>query len=642
MLFYNSDEPSVIKKISVPKDIIIITSLIVAYGILFSFYVLMRHHYFMTASFDLGIFNQAFWKFIHHGHMITSIERIPPVDHFAIHFSPALYFLVPFYWIYSKPQTLLVLQSFIIGLGALPIYLIAKHKTNNVVLSLVIACSYFIYPGIFHLNRYDFHEMALTVPLLLFSLYYLEMKDIRLFFIFLLFAFFTKEDVALCGIGIGLYTWWAKKQRNLGLAVVVFSMIYFLVVVKILMPMIGHSYDYNYLHRYKDLIPAGKGYEYILANIFMHPINAFKYVFGNAGKLYYIFMLLLPVGFIPLVNRFSSLVILLPSLAINLLSSYELQYQVFQSQYSSMIAVFVYFLTISGVQNIINFFTLADDADVRGVKEKINVKAVLVASIFMILIIISAYGLQYSVSAKYAAAIVSSIYFLMFLVAYNIVALVSFFTNTVSKSVAQKREEITKIIITTLIASALFFAMFQGLFVAVNSDFSIKMIMRHGVDREHIMRRIITLIPANASVSAHKNLVPHLSSREAVFDFMGADVSVYNGPNVRDAEYIAFDTKLEYRDVKAYRDMVHANDFPKLGERTQRAVPLMLQIEQISSILRQKKYGVMEYDHRYLLMKKGYNAQCNLMVANDVDKYLSKIKEAIKKEEMVAKKDAKI
>lgn len=330
-------------------DLLVIFIFIICYATIFSCYTVFKHIYFRTHCYDLGIFDQIFWNIVHHGTEINTIEVKPMINHLGVHFSLIFYLVAPLYAIFQTPKTLLVLQSFLLGFGALPLYLLAKKKTNSIFFAYAISISYLLYPALHYVNLYDFHEVAFAPILLLFTLYFLEIGKYRWFLVFLLLSFFVKEDVALSGAFIGFYILFVKKEKALGIGVILASVIYFLLTIKIFMPFFGQVHDFS--GRYKDLLYKNhEGYVGIFYNAITHPLFVFQYVFLNLKKLRYIYLLMYPVIFLPFFSG-TALLLIIPSLFVNLLSSYPVQYGILM-QYTAIIIPFVFFTAVEGYRKL--------------------------------------------------------------------------------------------------------------------------------------------------------------------------------------------------------------------------------------------------------------------------------------------------
>lgn len=326
---------------------------VIFYCIYFSIYTCIRHYTFDTAVFDLGIYNQAFWVFVHTGKFLSTLDAPPGLivhNILSTHFSLIYYLLAPIYWLYQKPETLLVLQSFLLGLPGLIIYFLTKQKTNNEFLALAFCLSYLLYTPLHNVNLFDFHEVGCSPLLILATLYCLENKKYPWFCLFFLLSLFIKEDVALSGIGIGIYIFLVKKQRWFGIVVALLSMAYFVATLKIFMPFFGVASDFS--NRYGQLVLFGQhGYFSILYTIITKPLYALKVIFWNKYKILYLFKMLIPLLWLPLYNSFGVIVLVLPSFLVNLLSSYAPLYNI-RDHYTANLIPFLYFTAIIATQRI--------------------------------------------------------------------------------------------------------------------------------------------------------------------------------------------------------------------------------------------------------------------------------------------------
>ncbi len=101
-----------------------------AYFILYSALSVLRHESYHSFGFDLGLFDQVFWNTTQGRPFESTMSQALPVPHSLLgdHFSPVFLLLMPFYLAFPHPETLLVIQTFALALGAWPVYLLAKLK----------------------------------------------------------------------------------------------------------------------------------------------------------------------------------------------------------------------------------------------------------------------------------------------------------------------------------------------------------------------------------------------------------------------------------------------------------------------------------------------------------------------------------
>jgi uncharacterized membrane protein len=107
-------------------------ALIAAYLVDYGTLALLRHRSFHSFGFDLGLFDQVFWNTTQGRFFESTISSADPHPHSYLgdHWSPVFGLLAPFYSAYPHPETLVVIQTLFIGLGAIPIYLLARLKLD--------------------------------------------------------------------------------------------------------------------------------------------------------------------------------------------------------------------------------------------------------------------------------------------------------------------------------------------------------------------------------------------------------------------------------------------------------------------------------------------------------------------------------
>jgi uncharacterized membrane protein len=185
------------------------------YTVVFSFFTILKHQAFNTYAWDLGIFDQSFWTTVHSGQLFFStVEQfISPVgSFFGTHFSPVLFLVLPFYYVVSSPQTLLVAQSFILALGAIPLYYFAKNSLKSRAMAVVFSMVYLIYPPLQGVNWFDFHAQAF-LPVFFFSAFYFLFKEKwPQYFLFVFLSLAVAENVPITVVFIGLYCFWRFRK----------------------------------------------------------------------------------------------------------------------------------------------------------------------------------------------------------------------------------------------------------------------------------------------------------------------------------------------------------------------------------------------------------------------------------------------
>jgi len=195
---------------------IIVYLLITIYTVVFSYNTILKYNAFRAYAWDLGIFNQALWTTLYDGKMFYYTVELfvnPGGNFFGSHFSPILFLMLPVYYLHPAPETLLVFQSFILALGALPLYYFTKETLNHRTAAVVFALAYLIYPPLHGVNWFDFHVQAF-LPVLFFStMYFLKKEKWSLYFVFILLSLSVAENVPFTIVFIGLYCLWLYRKQ---------------------------------------------------------------------------------------------------------------------------------------------------------------------------------------------------------------------------------------------------------------------------------------------------------------------------------------------------------------------------------------------------------------------------------------------
>ena len=82
----------------------------------------------------------------------------------AMHVEPIYFLLAPIYWLWQQPETILILQTVILALGALPVFWLARDRLGSHLAGVAFAAVYLLFPGLEAANMWEFHAVALAAP----------------------------------------------------------------------------------------------------------------------------------------------------------------------------------------------------------------------------------------------------------------------------------------------------------------------------------------------------------------------------------------------------------------------------------------------------------------------------------------------
>jgi uncharacterized membrane protein len=282
----------------------------VVYALLFGALSLIRHWSFHSTGLDLGVFDQVVWNTSQGRFMEStlSLDRCTPHSFFGDHFSPILVALVPVYWIVPHPETLLVVQTVALALGAWPLYLLARRLLPRGTERLIWILAYVLSAPLAFITLYDFHEIALAVVPLGFAMYFLVTRRTLPLILALLVAFTVKEEIALIGVGFGAALAFQGRWRSAAL-VALGSVGMFVLTLKVIIPAFAGT-PYQYIGRYASL--GGSELE-IARTLLLDPLRALAVLGeGEVGsKVVFVLSLFAPGLLLALRSRWA----VVPSIA---------------------------------------------------------------------------------------------------------------------------------------------------------------------------------------------------------------------------------------------------------------------------------------------------------------------------------------
>ncbi len=338
--------------------------LVLAYVLIFSYLSVVRHLAFKTgdividASWDLGQYDQLIWNSLH-GRLLEN-TFVPDAPIFlGKTFTPILLALVPLYAVWSDPIVLLVLQSFALGIGAFPIYWLARERLGHL-LAFAMGLAYLLSPALASINLTEFHEIALATPVLAYATFFLLRRHYPGLIVTLLVALLIKEECALIAAAFGVFIFLFQKNRRLGLALVLAGAIWAMLLLQAIIPSFRADPSGAFYYFGSGVVAGGGGrYGYlghslpeIVATLLTRPDVVWTHVVIPA-KIEYVLQLLVPLALLPLLGA-EVLLLALPTLGYSLLSEFEPQYSI-HFFYSAALLPFFFFAAILGAERLLGW-----------------------------------------------------------------------------------------------------------------------------------------------------------------------------------------------------------------------------------------------------------------------------------------------
>ncbi|MFZ5366165.1 MAG: DUF2079 domain-containing protein [Patescibacteria group bacterium] len=343
-VFYNLLKPINFSKIAIfePRRIEIgVWSIFILSVLFWSYFSVLRSLDLTIEKPDSHAFISVFWNTAH-GDLLTFTYLDGPRNWFGLHFEPLIFLFVPLYLVKipTLPTPILLqLIQIVIGVsGFFPVFFLARKRLRSDFLGLIFGLVYLLFPAFQFQILYDFHIEIVSLVSVLWSIYFLEQKRYKLFFLFLVLAVFSREEFAIYASIFGLYLLFKKEpSKKLGFFLLTSGLCYLLLIKSLIIPYFGQG----------GLLPAQVGmYSHLGENLLKSartPLSKLEYLLNfifTQRKIQYLFLMFLPTGFLALLSPL--VLFTLPFFLINLLLNFDLPSSIFWHYQSWLIPLLIW------------------------------------------------------------------------------------------------------------------------------------------------------------------------------------------------------------------------------------------------------------------------------------------------------------
>ncbi|MFN2241960.1 MAG: DUF2079 domain-containing protein [Anaerolineae bacterium] len=307
--------------------------LMLVYAGYFSVLSIRQHDAFLTTKADLGHFDQPIWNTLH-GRLLVRTQLGKQLTRLTDHFEPILIPLSLSFVLWDDVRALLVLQSVVVALGALPLFWLARDEVRASgyslgtaeVAGLALAAIYLLFPALQAANLTEFHAAPFMVAPMLLALYYARQGRYGQMWCWALVVMAVKEEMPLLVFVLGVWLILARREWKHGAALAAVSLLWFglatFVIVPHFAPLKYGIEESVYFQRYGEL---GDSPLEVARSLVTRPALVWQ-IATEPARLRYVLGLLLSAGLIlPLLGP-EILLLSLPILLANLLSAYEAMY----------------------------------------------------------------------------------------------------------------------------------------------------------------------------------------------------------------------------------------------------------------------------------------------------------------------------
>lgn len=203
----------------------------VAYAVL----SIVRFDHYGAFGFDLGLRDQVVWEYSRFQAPITTIHFYPFKNILTDHVEPFYVLVSVFYWLWSSPKIILLVEAFFVCFSGIAIYLLAKKKSINYFVCLALVVSYLAFYGVQQAMWFDVHSASFAAGSLSWLIYFLQKRNTKWIIITFILAISTKENVASLTFLIFL-VWFIKTKSKTALYLMGASIAYLFFIFGIYFP----------------------------------------------------------------------------------------------------------------------------------------------------------------------------------------------------------------------------------------------------------------------------------------------------------------------------------------------------------------------------------------------------------------------
>jgi len=237
---------------------------------------IVNHYVFRTYALDLGAYTNALYDYSHFQFNDSTVFKNSAENLLADHFDLYLILISPLSLIF-KGYTLLIIQIIMIPIGGIGIYKLFNQSKIG-----LFACIYFLsFFGVFSAISFDYHSNVIASCIIPWLFLHIKRQNIKVSVLLFLLILIAKENMALWTffISAGLFIIYRKntKIKRLSFIFMMFSVVYFYLVISVFMPYFSNTDSYHHFH-YSSL--GNTPFDALLYMI-SHPIQTIKTLFIN-------------------------------------------------------------------------------------------------------------------------------------------------------------------------------------------------------------------------------------------------------------------------------------------------------------------------------------------------------------------------
>lgn len=268
--------------IVVKNESLILGIIIIVTAFLYAFVNFQKHNHFQTFAWDTSVFDQQIYLASQLKLPFSSLHR---TNGLADHFHPLLIISgALLYRIWADPRIIMALQSLVVSVSAIPLYLITKRRLLLISVTPFIAIitawamifMYLFAVAVQAMTLDEIHDDVWVALPLLWLVYFVHVRNWRWYWISYTAVLLTKEEYGFLGIALAVYIFFTTKRWRTALITGIIGALVFYMLLYIVMPYLGGQ---TYIHFRQENRPG-----YIVKTLINNPHYVVSRMFNHSAK----------------------------------------------------------------------------------------------------------------------------------------------------------------------------------------------------------------------------------------------------------------------------------------------------------------------------------------------------------------------
>jgi len=172
-------------------------------SLVYGAYSVLRIQLHLATAYDLGIFDQAVWRYAHFQAPFVTLKG-DAYTIWADHFHPIIVLWAPLYWVWDDVRALVIGQALVIGAAAFPVWRFVRRRWGTSPWAKAFVVYMLVAWPVFHLADFDVHEIAFAVPLLAWVIDAVDRRSVRALLISAGLLLCVREDMGVLVFVVGV------------------------------------------------------------------------------------------------------------------------------------------------------------------------------------------------------------------------------------------------------------------------------------------------------------------------------------------------------------------------------------------------------------------------------------------------------